>query len=87
VSRTQIREAEAVGILEISRVFRTDELVRGDAIVVATGISNGDLLRGVRYAADSARTHSIVMCSRCNLVRFIDTTHNFTRERTLEIRI
>jgi fructose-1,6-bisphosphatase II len=87
VSRTQIREAETVGILEVSRVFRTDELVRGDAIVVATGISNGDLLRGVRYAADSARTHSIVMCSRCNLVRFIDTTHNFTRERTLEIRI
>ena len=41
-------------------------------IVAATGVSNGDLLRGVRFLADSARTHSLVMCTRCNWVRFVD---------------
>jgi fructose-1,6-bisphosphatase II len=87
VSRTQIRLAAELGIEDVSRVFRGDDLVRGDAIVVATGVSGGDLLRGVRYVAGGARTHSIVMCSRCNRVRFVDSTHQLTRDRPLEIRL
>ena len=87
VSRTQIRTAQELGIDDVTRVFGGDDLVGGDAIVVATGVSTGDLLQGVRYLADSARTHSIVMCARCNRVRFVDTTHNFVRGRALEIRV
>jgi fructose-1,6-bisphosphatase II len=87
VSRTQIRHAAELGIEDISRVFHSDDLVRGHAIVVATGVSGTDMLRGVRYVADGARTHSIVMCSRCNRVRFIDTTHQFARDRPLEVRL
>ena len=56
-------------------------------IVVATGVSNGDLLRGVRFLADSARTHSLVMCTRCNWVRFVDGIHFFARERREEVRL
>jgi fructose-1,6-bisphosphatase II len=56
-------------------------------MVVGTGISNGDLLRGVRYFAEGARTHSIVLCSRCNRVRFIDSIHLFSRDRHEEIRL
>ena len=41
-------------------------------IVAATGVSNGELMRGVRYLADSAMTHSLVMCTRCNWVRFVE---------------
>jgi fructose-1,6-bisphosphatase II len=87
VSRTQIRAAAELGIDDVTRVFRTDDLVRGHAIVVATGVSSGDLLRGVRFQADSGRTHSIVMCSRCNIVRFVDTTHQFSREHLPEFRL
>ncbi len=87
VSRSQVRETAELGIDDMLHVFTGEELVRGDAIVVATGVSNGDLLRGVRYVADAARTHSIVMCTRCNRVRFVDTTHNFVRERGLEVRL
>ena len=58
-----------------------------EVIVVATGVSNGDLLRGVRYYADTARTHSIIMCTRCNWVRFVDGIHFFSRERPEEIRL
>ena len=87
VSRSQVRATAELGIEDMLHVFTDEELVRGDAIVVATGVSNGDLLRGVRYVADAARTHSIVMCTRCNRVRFVDTTHNFVRERGLEVRL
>ena len=59
----------------------------GLPIVAATGVSNGDLLRGVRFLADSARTHSLVMCTRCNWVRFVDGIHFFARERREEVRL
>jgi len=64
-----------------------EELAPADVIVAATGVTNGDLLRGVRYLADSARTQSLVMCTRCNWVRFVDGIHFFARERREEIRL
>ena len=70
-----------------ARVFTTEELAPGEVIVAATGVSNGDLLRGVRFLTDSARTHSLVMCTRCNWVRFIDGIHFFARERREEVRL
>src|SRR6266576_3783194 len=86
-SRREIEEARELGIEDPMRVFTTEELAPGEVIVVATGVSNGDLLRGVRFLTDSARTHSIVMCTRCNWVRFIDGVHFFARERREEVRL
>jgi fructose-1,6-bisphosphatase II len=86
-TRTEIRQAEEYGIADTSKVFTTDDLARGHVVVAATGVSNSDLLRGVRYLADSARTHSIVMCTRHNWVRFIDGIHFFARERREEVRL
>ena len=59
----------------------------GEVIVAATGVTNGDLLRGVRFLTDSARTHSLVMCTRHNWVRFVDGIHFFARERREEVRL
>jgi fructose-1,6-bisphosphatase II len=87
MSRTEIRQAAEFGIDDIERIFGIDDLVRGHVMVVATGISNGDLLRGVRYISDGARTHSIVLCSRCNRVRFVDSIHLFSSARHGEIRL
>ena len=87
MSRTEIDRAADYGITDISQIFGIDDLVRGDVIVVASGISNGDLLRGVRYMAEGARSHSIVMCSRCNRVRFVDSIHLFSQDRHAEIRL
>ena len=86
-TRTEIAQAAEQGFDDVSRVFTTDELAPGDVIVVATGVTNGDLLRGVRYLADSARTHSLVMCTRHNWVRFVDGIHFFSRERREEVRL
>jgi fructose-1,6-bisphosphatase II len=86
-SRREIDEAAEQGIDDVYRVFRTEDLAPGEIIVAATGVSNGDLLRGVRFYADSARTHSLVMCTRCNWVRFVDGIHFFARERREEVRL
>jgi fructose-1,6-bisphosphatase II len=85
--RAEIEEAKAHGIDDVERVFTTMDLAPEDVIVAATGVSNGDLLTGVRFLADSARTHSLVMCTRCNWVRFVDGIHFFARERREEVRL
>jgi fructose-1,6-bisphosphatase II len=85
--RAEIEEARANGIEDVERVFTIDDLAPQEVIVAATGVSNGDLLRGVRFLADSARTHSLVMCTRCNWVRFVDGIHFFARERREEVRL
>ncbi|MEX0674933.1 MAG: class II fructose-bisphosphatase [Gaiellaceae bacterium] len=86
-SRSEIEAAREAGIDDVEHVFTTEELAAGELIVVATGVSNGDLLRGVRFYADSARTQSLVMCTRCNWVRFVDGIHFFSRERREEVRL
>jgi fructose-1,6-bisphosphatase II len=86
-SRREIDELHERGIEDYTQVFRTEDLALGEVIVAATGVSNGDLLRGVRFLADSARTHSLLMCTRCNWVRFVDGVHFFARERREEVRL
>ncbi|MDX6510776.1 MAG: fructose,6-bisphosphatase [Gaiellaceae bacterium] len=86
-SRPEIDAAREHGVEDIERVYGIDELCAGETIFAATGVSNGDLLRGVRFLADSARTHSLVMCTRCNWVRFVDGIHFFARERREEVRL
>jgi fructose-1,6-bisphosphatase II len=86
-TRSEIEQAKEYGIEDVNRVFTTDDLARGDVVVAATGVSNSDLLRGVRYHADSARTHSVVMCTRHNWVKFTDGIHFFARERREEVRL
>ncbi len=85
--RAEIAEAAEHGIEDIDQIFTIDDLAPQEVIVAATGVSNGDLLRGVRFLADSARTHSLVMCTRCNWVRFVDGIHFFARDRREEVRL
>jgi fructose-1,6-bisphosphatase II len=86
-TRGEIEAALEHGIDDVNKVFTTDELAPGEVIVAATGVTNGDVLRGVRFLTDSARTHSIVMCTRHNWVRFVDGIHFFARERREEVRL
>jgi fructose-1,6-bisphosphatase II len=86
-TRSEIDRAREDGLDDIEQIFSIDDLAPTEVIVAATGVSNGDLLRGVRYGADSARTHSLVMCTRCNWVRFVDGIHFFARERREEVRL
>jgi len=85
--RDEIAQAKEQGIDDVERIFTIDDLAPQEVIVVATGVSSGDLLRGVQFLGDSARTHSLVMCTRCNWVRFVDGIHFFARDRREEVRL
>jgi fructose-1,6-bisphosphatase II len=65
---------------DLDRVLTTDDLVRGEnSFFVATGITSGDLLRGVRYRAGGAYTQSIVMRSKSGTIRVIDSYHRLEK--------
>jgi fructose-1,6-bisphosphatase II len=71
-----------------SRVYRTNDLASGESLVfAATGVTDGDLLQGVRFFGGGARTHSLVMGYQSLQVRFIDTVHMFDRERPPAVRL
>ncbi len=71
--RERVRQ---MGVADPDRVFDTDELAPGDEVVfVATGITDSDLLRGVRFFGGGARTHSLVMTRRTGEIRFVDGIH------------
>jgi fructose-1,6-bisphosphatase II len=63
-------------------VLTTDDLVKGGhTFFVATGITDGDLLQGVRYFRNGARTSSIVMRSRSGTVRYVESVHRIDKVR------
>lgn len=66
--------------LEVNRVLTIEDLVRGENVFfAATGITDGELLRGVRYSARGARTQSLVMRGHSGTIRIVDATHNFDK--------
>jgi fructose-1,6-bisphosphatase II len=68
--------------LDLDAVLSTDDLVRGDdCFFVATGITDGELLRGVRYRAGGATTHSLVMRSKSGTIRVIEAHHQLAKLR------
>ncbi|MGZ0201367.1 class II fructose-bisphosphatase [Streptomyces sp. RM1] len=67
---------------DLDRVLTTDDLVSGENVFfVATGITDGELLRGVRYRSETALTESIVMRSKSGTVRRIDSEHRLSKLR------
>lgn len=69
------RRLEEMGA-SVDRVYRTDDLAPGETIVFsASGITDGDLLRGVKFFKNGARTHSITMGYQSRVIRFTDSVH------------
>ncbi|TKT02548.1 class II fructose-bisphosphatase [Streptomyces lasalocidi] len=67
---------------DLDRVLTTDDLVSGENVFfVATGITDGELLRGVRYRSETALTESLVMRSKSGTVRKIDSEHRLRKLR------
>jgi len=65
-----------------NKVLTLEDLAKGDEVYfAATGISDGELLRGVRYAGNNmARTHSVVMRSKTGTIRFIEALHKLNKK-------
>ena len=68
--------ARRMGSTNENRIYRTEELASGrDIRFVATGVTDGELLQGVRFFAHGARTHSVLLDGQMGKVRFINTQH------------
>ena len=65
---------------DIEKVYQTEDMVAGnDVFFAATGVSSGDLFKGVRYFSGGAYTQSLAMRCRSGTMRWIDSRHNFER--------
>lgn len=65
---------------DIHRKLKIDDLAHGELVFAATGITTGEMLRGVRFWADGCETHSVVMRSASGTVRTVEARHDFTRK-------
>lgn len=75
----EIKRCHAMGITNIEQVFRTDDLVKGeDAIFAATGVTDGELVKGVRFDGQYVETETLFMRAKGNIVRHIQTRQAMT---------
>jgi fructose-1,6-bisphosphatase II len=69
--------SRSMGIDDFDKIYSAKEMAKGDVFFAATGVTNGDLVRGVRYFPDGAKTHTVVMRSQSRTIRFLETLHYF----------
>lgn len=67
----------AAGINDLHTVYKLDDLVKGDVMFAATGVTTGDYLDGVRFFRGGATTNTVVMRSQTRTVRYMHTSHHF----------
>jgi fructose-1,6-bisphosphatase II len=69
---------------DLDRILTTTDLVSGENVFfAATGVTDGDLLRGVRWSGNDVTTHSLSMRSRSGAIRFIETRHDLMRSNLI----
>jgi fructose-1,6-bisphosphatase class II len=77
----------AMGITDVARIYRSKDLASGTNIVfAATGVTDGTLMKGVRFFGDGIRTTSLVMQTHPHRIRFIDSIHVQAKGPTAKIR-
>ena len=73
----EIERARKMGVTDIKKKYHIEELAAGDVMFAATGVTDGDYLRGVHFFPGGATTQSVVMRSKTETVRVINATHYF----------
>ena len=81
---TERTRARGMGIDDLERVLSAEDLAGGHVMFAATGVTNGDFLKGVRFTGDGAHSHSVVMRSKTGTLRYIETVHRFNRSPDYE---
>ncbi|MGV3624894.1 MAG: class II fructose-bisphosphatase [Archangium sp.] len=79
-NKEEEERATRMGVKDLHRIYRADELASGDVMFAATGVTTGDFLKGVRFFANGAETHSIIMRSKTGTVRRITATHRLDKK-------
>ena len=79
--------AQSMGIKNKNTIYTIDDLAKGDVMFSATGVTDGTMLKGVRYKNNIATTHSVVMRSKTNTVRYIYASHDLDKKNIFEINL
>ena len=76
LNEAQEKRVAALGITDVDRIYSTEDLAPGDDLLFsATGVTDGGLLKGVRYFGSGARSYTLFMSSTRRILRFVDTIH------------
>ena len=76
LSDDQLERAEKLGIKDLNRIYKTEDLAPGEQILFSsTGVTDGELLKGVRFFGGGSRTSTLFMSLSRKLIRFVDTIH------------
>ncbi len=71
-----MKRINSMGITDTNKIYDTNDLAPGKKIIfAATGVTDGSLLKGVRFFGEGKRTHSVVMTTDSKSIRFVDTVH------------
>jgi len=77
-SEAERAKVRALALGDPGQILTIDDLVHGpDVLYIATGITDGDVLRGVRFLGRGATTHSLALHGQSGTIRFIQTEHRF----------
>lgn len=77
----QIKRCHAMGITDVNKVLTLEDMVKGDdCMFTATGITNCNMLNGLRFFNGGVRTHTISARYKTGTVRFVDAIHNLERK-------
>lgn len=77
----EIARCKRMGITDLDKVYYMDDFCTGDdAIFAATGVTDGELLKGVQFKGQKARTETVVMRAKSGTVRFIDGQHSLKKK-------
>ena len=64
-----------IGITEPRKVYTLEDMVRGDVLFAATGVTDGNFLQGVKFGRNQITTNTVVMRSSSGTVRWIEAQH------------
>ena len=76
--------AQTMGIKDKNTIYTTNDLARGDVMFSASGVTDGTMLKGVHYKNNIATTHSVVMRSKTNTVRYITANHDLNKKTIIK---
>lgn len=77
----EIERCKEMGITDVDHIFHMDDLCAGDdAIFAATGVTDGELLKGIQFKGAKATTQTVVMRAKSGTVRFIDGNHSLQKK-------
>ena len=76
-SQGEVDQLRECGVEDLRKKYTAEDLAQGSVVFAATGVTTGDYLRGVRFFPGGGESHSVVMRSKSQTVRFLTTFHHF----------